>query len=321
MMRYLPTFLFVYMTLAFTWWAVHLLRENNRLNEAEYALLALQHPEQAKSGTLTQLPDYQRITRRHDSRVRMVFSEGLFFVACLAAGLWIIRRSAQREVALARQRRNFLLSITHELKSPIAAIRLMFDTFKHRNLDRNQTILMATNGLKDAARLESLVSDLLMAARLEDSWKPSPEPLSLPAMVQQTLDGLHVRFPESRIEVDIPEHLPTIKADRFGLQAILHNLVENAMKYTPTGSLIQIKASTAESGKVCIEVADQGDGIPESERTAVFEKFYRLGNEDTRASTGTGLGLYIAKAVVTAHQGSISILDNVPKGTVFRVEL
>jgi two-component system, OmpR family, phosphate regulon sensor histidine kinase PhoR len=319
--RFLSNFLAVYMMLAFAWWAVHLLRENVRLRDARIELLEYRFLEQKNNGTLMQLLDYQAIQADYRRRIRMVASEGLFFVGCLVTGLWIIRRSAMREVVLARQRRNFLLSITHELKSPIAAMRLVFDTFARRELTREQTVQLTTNGLRDATRLQSLVEDMLLAARLEDQWHPSIEPIALAGLVQDCVGGLRVRFPDSNVEIDLPADLPPIRADKSGLTSVVQNLLENALKYSPPGSPVRLSAAPLPAAKMRIEVADQGQGIPESERSAVFEKFYRLGNEETRRATGTGLGLYIVRQVVDAHRGSISIRDNTPRGTVFSIEM
>jgi two-component system phosphate regulon sensor histidine kinase PhoR len=109
-----------------------------------------------------------------------------------------------------------------------------------------------------------------------------------------------------------------VQADKMGLTAIVQNLIENAVKYSPEASAIELSAEYAD-GKFRMKVADQGQGIPDAEKQAVFEKFYRMGNEETRDSTGTGLGLYIVNQVLKAHGGRVSVADNIPSGTVFTV--
>jgi signal transduction histidine kinase len=250
----------------------------------------------------------------------MVIAEGLFFVACLIFGLWVINRSAYREVTLARQRRNFLLSITHELKSPLASLRLVLETLGKRELSREQLEKLCANGLKDAGRLQQLVEDLLLAARLEDNWRPLPEPVDLPALTHDIATGLRIRFPKAQIRLSFPGDFPPVTADRSGLTAIIQNLLENAVKYAPEGSATDLSAEKTPGG-VRLQVADQGYGIPDAEKKAVFEKFYRIGNEETRQSSGTGLGLYIVHQVVKAHGGHVQITDNQPQGTIFTVEL
>ena len=250
----------------------------------------------------------------------MIVAEGLFFTACLVWGLWIIRRSAAREVSLARQRRNFLLSITHELKSPIAGMRLVLETILKRNLSPEQRTPLLTNGLKDADRLQNLVESLLLAARLEDKWRPLLEPVAFEPLAHEIAEGLRVRFPEANFKFNIPSGLPPVQADKMGLTAILQNLLENALKYAAPGSPVELTAEKTAS-KFRFRVADQGQGIPDAEKQSVFEKFYRMGNDETRHSTGTGLGLYIVSQVLKAHGGSIGVTDNVPKGTIFSVEI
>lgn len=323
-LQLLTWFVLAYMVLAFAWWAVQLWRENDRLFAVSYELLETRHGGSKRGVNLTELmhtAEYQALEQRRQKHKRMILAEGVFFTLCLGFGLYVISRSARREVDLARQRRNFMLSITHELKSPIAAMRLALETIAKRELQREQLEKLSTNGLRDAARLQTLVEDLLLAARLEDNWRPTPEALDVRAIAQDCVANLLVRFPAANILLDIPADFPSARADKSGLTAVVQNLLENAVKYAPEGTPVQFSAEQTDSGSFRLRVADQGMGIPDSEKAAVFEKFYRVGNEETRRTTGTGLGLYIVRQVVRAHGGTISVLDNKPKGTVFVVEM
>lgn len=308
-----------YMILAFGWWSFHLWQQNERLFVSEKQLLEYKFSRNNAGVNISKLQEtaeYAKIARTRQSGQRMVVAEGLFFTICLIFGLWMINRSANREVTLARQRRNFLLSITHELKSPIASIRLVIETMIKRTLTDAQREQLLSNGLKDADRLQNLVEDLLLAARLEDKWQPVPEPVNLEAIAKDCVDGLRVRFPEANIKVVHNDALTPVMADRLGIVAVIKNLLENAVKYSPKGALIEFYAAI-EDGKCRVRIADQGVGIPDQEKQQVFEKFYRVGNEDTRNSTGTGLGLYIVSQVAKAHNGVISLTDNQPQGSVF----
>jgi signal transduction histidine kinase len=312
----LSHFVIGYMILAFGWWSFHLWRQNDRVFDREKQLIELRSPGDMAGNSAA----YIQAEKTWQSGRRMVVAEGLFFTLCLVWGLWIIRRSAAREVSLARQRRNFLLSITHELKSPIASMRLVLETLIKRNLSPEQRAPLLSNGLKDADRLQSLVESLLLGARLEDNWRPHHEVMSFKALAVDVLDSLRVRFPEADFRLNIPEGLPPVQADKMGLTAILQNLLENAQKYSPEGTPIELSAAQVGS-KFQFSVADQGQGIPDAEKLSVFEKFYRMGNEETRQSTGTGLGLYIVNQVLKAHGGRVQISDNQPRGTVFTVEI
>lgn len=310
-----------YMLVAFGWWALHQWNEGRRLFETEKALLESKYKPQGINVTqLQKTEEYQKIVRRWQKQQRMVLSEGIFLTFCLVFGLWMINRAASREVMLARQRRNFLLSITHELKSPIAALQLTLETLCKRELKRETLEKLCTNGLRDAARLQQLVEDLLLAARLEDNWRPLPEPLDIESIARDCALTLQTRFPKAIIGIKVPADFSPVQADKPGLTAVIQNLLENAVKYSPEGEAVEFTAERS-NGKLRLRVADHGIGIPNDQKSAVFEKFYRIGNEDVRKTTGTGLGLYIVKQVVSAHGGSITVSDNRPKGTIFTVEI
>ncbi len=322
-LQLLTSFVLVYMVLAFAWWAVQLWRENDRFFEVSSELLETRYGGPKRGVNLTELlatAEYQALVQRRQKHRRMILAEGIFFTLCLGFGLYVINRSAKREMALARQHRNFMLSITHELKSPLAAIRLTLETLHKRELQREQLEKLCANGLRDAARLQTLVEDLLLAARLEDNWRPVLEPIDVRSIAQDCMANLLVRFPAANITLAIPADLPPAQADKPGLTAVIQNLLENAVKYAPEGAEIQCAVEQT-NGILRLRVADQGFGIPDAEKTAIFEKFYRIGNEDTRRTTGTGLGLYIVKQIVQAHGGMITVTDNKPKGTVFVVEM
>lgn len=309
--------------MAFIWWAVHLWRQNDRLFATEKQLLEERFEVADRGVNVTALQstrEYVEILDRYERRRRMVLAEGIFFSGCLLFGLWLIQRSVKREMALAKQRRNFMLSITHELKSPIAAVRLVFETISKRTLEREKLEKLCHNGMRDADRLHSLVEDLLLAARLEDNWRPLTEPVDLHAIVRDICSGLKMRFPDANIRISIPDNFPPVQADKSGLNAVVQNLLENAVKYSPEGAQVALQAQKS-NGRLRLTVSDQGYGIPESERKAIFEKFYRVGSEETRRTTGTGLGLYIVQQVVLAHGGTISVEDNAPRGTRFVVEI
>lgn len=305
------------MLLAFCWWAVLLWRNNDRQLALEVEILRFKHPEIT---AIEDADEYKSLLAKHKRYGMMVAAEGLFFSGCLLAGFMVVRRSVKKEVQVTRQRRNFLLSITHELKSPIASIRLVLETLAKRELNREQTLKMTSGALKDATRLQNLVQDLLLAARLEDSWRPLPEPLHLHTLVDDCAEALKLRFPQANIKNNVTPDLPLLKADKQGITSVIMNLLENALKYSPEGALVSVSAS-ATSHKIAIEIADHGQGIPVAERASVFTKFYRLGNEETRQTTGTGLGLYIVQQVIQAHGGAIRIADNPVGGTIFYIEL
>ena len=146
------------------------------------------------------------------------------------------------------------------------------------------------------------------------------EPVYFDQIAKETAEGLKVRFPEADIRINIPAGLPAVQADKMGLTAIVQNLLENSLKYSSDNAPVELSAEQV-GNKFRFRVADQGQGIPDAEKKAVFDKFYRMGNEETRDTTGTGLGLYIVNQVLKAHGGSIQITDNQPQGTIFTIEI
>lgn len=279
-------------------------RKNQGLNETEFL----------------QTSEYQGFESRLRRHRRMIVAEGLFFAGCLFFGVAAINRSVNREISLTRQRRNFMLSITHELKSPIASLRLSLETIQKRELQRAQLEKLCDNGLRDAARLQNLVESLLLAARLEDNWRPLYEPVDLGAVAKYCVSALQVRFPNAKFVVRVPDQLPPVQADKSGITSVILNLLENAAKYSGEEPLIEFIAEKTPD-KLRFQIRDNGKGIPDVEKKAVFEKFYRIGSEETRHSTGTGLGLYIAQQVVKAHNGTLALSDNKPSGTIFTIEI
>jgi two-component system, OmpR family, phosphate regulon sensor histidine kinase PhoR len=318
----LSHFIIGYMALAFSWWAYHLWTQNDLLLATQRAYLmqsASAGNNVLRSGNGSELT-LEKAEQKWAGRRRMILGEGVFFIICLGIGMYFINRSVKKEISLAQQRRNFMLSITHELKSPLAGIRLIFETAMKRALSPPQAEQLYRSGLRDAERLQDLVDDLLLASRLEDNWKPFREALALREIVQEVIGGLALRYPEANIQVNIPADLPALYADKTGMISVFQNLLENALKYSPAGQPVTLTAQKNDKN-INIAIADQGKGIADVEKKAIFQKFYRVGNEETRSATGTGLGLYIVAQVVKAHGGTIALTDNRPVGSVFTIIL
>jgi len=165
-----------------------------------------------------------------------------------------------------------------------------------------------------------MADDLLFSAKLEQAYQPFYQELELLSLFKNTLDRYVDKYPEFKFKIDFPENEINARADKSAMVSIMVNLLENAIKYSPQDKEIEV-ALKAGSEEVSLKVADKGIGIPDNLKNKIFQKFYRAGNEDTRKTKGTGLGLYIIKQLVVAHNGKISVLDNHPKGAIFTVRL
>ncbi len=310
-----------YVLVAGSWWAYLLCVKNEDAMKAKQELLWMQMQQDGATDrqAFVESAQYTRLVERYGRQRWMIFGESSVLLALIVLGIWKISKSRQKEVALAEQQRNFLLSITHELKSPIAVIKLTFDTFSKRKLTEAQQKMLTTNALNDTERLNKLVEDLLLAARVDGGYQYIFEPTDLNALIRKCIQLAAPKY-SGKIEFDSQvEDALLKKADQKTLTFAILNLIENAVKYAKDTSKIMVKLAMSKDNAYCFEVADFGQGIPKIERERIFEKFYRVGNEDTRKTKGTGLGLYIAKEIVKAHRGQIAVRSNQPKGSIFSI--
>lgn len=322
-LRLLSYIVMAYMLLAFTWWAMLLFTKNR---DAFYAKRDLMKIGMVAEGLVENneqfelTEDYIDLQGKYQRQEWMIFGEASVFVLTLLAGLWFIHRSYFRMAQTNQQQRNFLLSITHELKSPIASIRLVLETILRRNLPKEKSDQLAEKALRENERLYQLVENLLLSAKLESAYQPDFQETDLSELLEDLLSKQASRHPNAQIFFDHTASVPLISVDQSGISLLVSNLVENAVKYTEGPAKIDI-VLVANGKSLHLTVADNGIGIPEKEKKQVFEKFYRVGSEETRKTKGTGLGLFIVNEIVKSHGGEIKITDNSPQGTKFLIEL
>ena len=322
-LRILSYVVILYMLLAFSWWSILLYTKNQDAFKAKAAyskLVLIAEGKVSNEQEFQQTDVYQELRRKYKRQEWMIFGEASVFVISLVIGMWLINRSYHQEMEAAQQRRNFLLSITHELKSPIASIKLILETFLKRDLKKEQADKLSQNAVEEADRLNTLVNDLLLAAKMETAYQPHLEPLQIEEVVRPIIERLRTKYPDAQFAVHIEPSLPTIAADKLGITSVTLNLLENAVKYSPKPAQIKLRM-IQENGQLLWETADQGLGITDKEKAKVFDRFYRIGNEDRRKTKGTGLGLYIVHEIIKAHNGHIQILDNKPQGSIFRISM
>lgn len=245
--------------------------------------------------------------------------EGLVMMILLFWGMLVIYSTFSKNIKLNKQQNNFLLSITHELKTPIASVKLYIETLLKRDLDKEKTTTILKNSLLDMKRLQILVENLLLSAQIESKkFDLSLLENNLSDLLIQIIDKYATpRGIEGRLIKKIQEEI-YVDCDKMAIEMLLTNLLDNAIKYSPTNSSIQIELSHSDH-KTILLVKDEGEGISAADKKAVFRKFYRSGDENTRKSKGTGLGLFIIKNIVQLHKAQVEILDNSPKGTIFKI--
>ena len=242
------------------------------------------------------------------SRIYMVVGEGLVFLIIFLLGTWRVQRNIRRDFMHARIEKTFLLSVTHELKTPIAILRLMMETLKKKDVDSQRQKEIVEGALEETYRLEQLVENILYATRLNQQV-PSLhlERVSLSGLVDRAIGRFQAEH-RNRIVRSVEEDVFVV-GDEQSILILVSNLVDNALKYSPPKEKIDIWLLRDDAGAVLV-VSDRGPGIPTTERKKVLEKFYRIGNEETRNHRGTGLGLYIVARIAALHGGKLEIREN-----------
>ncbi len=259
------------------------------------------------------------LIKAEPDRRAMVLGEGAVFLFLVVLGIFQMHKTLSRKEKLHHQQKNFLLSVTHELKSPLASIKLYLQTILKRDLDEEQRKSFINNSLKDIERLDDLVENMLLASKIENRSYSFPQTeFNFSELLTKVVDRLQVHSCSSQtIKACVTPNL-YVKGDQIAITSVISNLIENAIKYSPACAEVLVSL-VPQGDQILLEVADHGPGIPDGEKTRIFEKFYRIGNEDTRQTKGTGLGLYIVKKVLEMHQAQVSVSDNLPVGTKFEI--
>lgn len=264
---------------------------------------------------------YEDLETQYKRKVRMFILEGAVMMALIFWGLTRIFFSLSRDLKVKRNQRNFLLSVTHELKTPITSIKLYLETLLKRKLSEEQTRTIVQNSLQESERLNLLVENLLLSARIESShFDLDIRDLNLSELTEETVRNFAIPRNLSERIITTIEPSVYVKADPNAMEIILTNLLSNALKYTPEGSQIQVDLSLNKN-EARLRVLDEGPGISEEDRKELFSKFFRIGDENTRKTKGTGLGLFIVKNLANLQKAEVNVENRTPKGSIFEIRL
>lgn len=300
----------VYILAALVWWFIALEKQNQQMIDYKLSELVKTDPLFDKK-TSSLLQEKSRKTTQY-------VSEGATFLALIILGAIFMYRAVRRQFVLQRQQENFMMAITHELKTPIAVAKLNLETLQKHQLDEQKRQKLIEMTLQETNRLNALASNILVSAQLESGRSLSKEELDFSDLVANSVAEFRNRFPDRNWTIDIHDE-QVLTGDPFMLQIMVNNILENAVKYSPAKSAISCTLAE-EKGFVVLRIADEGHGIPSSEKANVFRKFYRIGSEQTRTTKGTGLGLYICRKIADDHDAIIRIDDNHPTGSIFVVK-
>lgn len=316
---YRTTFIFwtllFYVVAALVWWFISLEKQNQQIADERYKNLFHAKSSLTAASYSNQFNSIDSQTKKNTAKY---ISEGVTFLLLILVGAVFVYRSVRRQFKLQQQQQNFMMAVTHEFKTPISVTRLNLETLQKYKLEpeKQQKIIKTT--LAETARLNFLANNILLSAQLEGGrYLYAKEEIDLSDLLKDCLRDFQNRFPD-RVFIEKIDTGADLKGDPLLLQMLINNLLENAVKYAPKEKPISTVLAKYESG-IELQVIDEGPGIPDEEKKEIFAKFYRIGNEATRKTQGTGLGLYLCRKIALDHNADIMVTNHLPEGSKFAV--
>jgi two-component system sensor histidine kinase SenX3 len=253
----------------------------------------------------------------------IIYFLGLLLFLLLIGGLVLIVILLLREVRLNERQSNFISAVTHELKTPVASLKLYLDTLQLRDLPeaRREEFYRTMRG--DIDRLHATINSVLNAAMYSDRPVVDPQPVDLAQLVRHSIELTAARnqLPVDAIGYAGPERL-FVMGNATALETAVLNLLDNAVKYSKEKVDVDVALERDDTGRARLRVRDQGVGMSRAHLAFVFNRFYRIGSEVRRSRPGTGLGLFIARSVVKGHRGTIAAdSSGLDRGSVFTITL
>jgi two-component system phosphate regulon sensor histidine kinase PhoR len=252
-----------------------------------------------------------------------ILAVGTIFLVLVLVGVVLYLLISVKEINLNQRQSNFIDSVTHELKSPIASLKLYLQTLSRRTVTEQQQADFYHFMLVDLERLDTLINHLLDAARLDH--KPAESEVvevDLPALLANCAETSCARYRVPSESVRLDTAPAVVRARPVELEMVFRNLIDNALKYSGEKPEVTVHCRPGSGETVVTRVVDNGPGIPPKLRSKIFRRFVRLGNELERIKPGTGLGLFIVRNLVKRLHGKITVAERAPQqGTIFEVEL
>lgn len=251
----------------------------------------------------------------------LVLTEGLVLLIAILVGVYVIFLYWRRQASLAREQRNFISQVSHEFKSPLASLQLHLETIRLRKPEPEQLDSFLQTMLDDTVRLRGLVDNLLNASRLEQRRiRLDLKPENLSQLIDDFFRQEAPALPkDAQLSLDLTPDIHAL-IDRSAMQMVLRNLLENALLYSEDKPVIRVSLK-AEGNRCHLSFADQGRGIAAKDRKKVFRMFYRVRKSD-ETIRGSGLGLFIVKAVIWRHKGKVWLeSEGLGHGTTFHMLL
>ena len=265
------------------------------------------------------------VFERTADRQKLVYIwTGLLAIAVMTAAGLLTAQAVGKQIKTNKLKNDFIATVSHELKTPLASMRVLVDTLLEGNYrDQTQVTEYLQLVSKENERLTGLIDNFLTFSRMERNKQAFAMARTSPAAIaRDAAEAVKTKFSTGRcrLDVDIPQNLPDIQADRDAMVTVVVNLLDNAYKYSYDDKRIELKVF-CEDGSVCFSVRDNGKGIPRRALRKIFRRFYQVDRSLARRSEGCGLGLSIAKFIVDAHKGSITVDTKLGAGSTFTVRL
>ncbi len=311
------TVLFLYVIAAIVFWGYSLQKKSGEIFRLENEVIEL------KKNDISQATYKQKIfeiTDKKRRRTMQYWGEGGTFLIVILISAFFVYRAFHKQIQLTKLQRNFMMSVTHELKTPLAGVILNLQTLLRRKVDPEMQTKLLKSSEREAKRLSNLCNNILVSTQLEDAGKKLYQSeCDLNEMVMQSAEDFMETIEQRELKVDANlEQAFSVKGDSSLWQLVVSNLLQNAHKYSPLDQPIEVKIFS-DKGKAKLQVIDTGIGVADVEKKLIFDKFYRIGNENTRKSQGTGVGLYLVRKVVQLFKYDISVRNNNPQGSIFEI--
>ena len=241
---------------------------------------------------------------------RIILVMGFVLLASILAGVIAYLTLTVKAFRLNQRQSNFIDSVTHELKSPIASLKLYLQTMTQRSVDEQQRQSFHRIMLEDVERLDSLINHLLDVARIDRGVDPADvETIRLDELLRQCGAAACIRYRLVSDTVDVQSPRVEVVSQLVQLEILFRNLIDNAVKYSGSPPKVIVKVEPDNHQQVVVSIIDNGPGIPANQRRKVFGRFVRLGNELERSKPGTGLGLYLVRNVIRSIGGTVRVTD------------
>lgn len=302
--------LFAYLIAQFIWWEILLVQLNSQNIEKEKQLEALK-----TTDIITFKQKEQILNKQLFLKNVMIVSEGSVFLILIIYGFYRVLKAYSKEIVVSERQTHFLLSLPHEIKTPLSIMQLNLQTILQKNnLSDEQKKSLITISLNELKRLQTLVEHLLLTNKItKDKYELNMESLNLSQLVNEWILPFES---QKNIEKEIQVNL-TIQADQYLIYLMFQNLLNNAVKFSEQEVKVYLYRK---NDKIFLEVWNDGDLIRDDEKDKIFEIFYRRKSDEDKGIKGTGLGLYLVKQILQLHHFSIRVMTK-NNYNVFQVEL